>query len=101
MKILLVCANGLSTSILMQKMEKWGKEKNVDLAVKAVPVGGYESVYQDYDCVLVAPQISYKLDEVQNNVVGVPVGAINSIDYGISNVDNIIKYVNQIIEKGA
>ena len=31
MKILLICANGLSTSILMNKMQKWGKEKNIEL----------------------------------------------------------------------
>lgn len=101
MKILLICANGLSTSILMNKMEKWGKEKNMDLSVKAVPIGGYESVYQEYDCILVAPQISYKLEEVQNTAVGKPVGPINSMDYGISNVDNIMKDVNKFIEKGA
>ena len=29
MKILLCCANGLSTSILMQKMRKWGKERQL------------------------------------------------------------------------
>lgn len=100
MKILLICANGLSTSILMQKMEKWGKEKNVDLSVKAVPMGGYEDIYQDFDCILVAPQISYKLEEVQNVAVGKPVGPINSMDYGIGNVDNIMKDVNRLIEKG-
>ncbi|MPN36101.1 PTS system cellobiose-specific EIIB component [bioreactor metagenome] len=101
MKILLICANGLSTSILMQKMEKWGKQKDIDLSVKAVPIGGYEGVYQDYDCILVAPQISYKLDEVKKNAVGKPVGKIDSVDYGMGNVANIMKSVHSYIEKGA
>ena len=44
MKILLICANGLSTSILMNKMQKWGKEKNIELEVRAVPMSEYLNV---------------------------------------------------------
>lgn len=100
MKILLICANGLSTSILMQKMEKWGRENNRDLSVKAVPMGGYEDVYQEYDCLLVAPQISYKLKEVRETAVGKPVGEINTMDYGLGNVENIMKNVDKYLAKG-
>ena len=45
MKILLICANGLSTSILMNKMQKWGKEKNIELEVRAVPMSEYLNVF--------------------------------------------------------
>ena len=46
MKILLICANGLSTSILMNKMQKWGKEKNIELEVRELPavVGAHMGV---------------------------------------------------------
>ena len=44
MKILLICANGLSTSILMNKMQKWGKEKNIELEVRAFPMSEYFSL---------------------------------------------------------
>ena len=43
MKILLCCANGLSTSILMQKMRKWGKEKGIELEVIAKPSSDIEN----------------------------------------------------------
>ena len=38
MKILLMCANGLSTGILMNKMNDWGKKNGEELEVRAVPV---------------------------------------------------------------
>ena len=45
MKILLMCANGLSTSILMNKMNQWAEQNNEDLEVKAIPIDDYLSVY--------------------------------------------------------
>ncbi|MGC4439777.1 PTS sugar transporter subunit IIB, partial [Streptococcus suis] len=36
MKILLVCAGGMSTSILMKKMEKYWNDQGQDLTIKAV-----------------------------------------------------------------
>ena len=53
MKILLMCANGLSTGILMNKMNQWAEQNNEDLEVKAIPIDDYLSVYKDYDVLLV------------------------------------------------
>ena len=46
MKVLLMCANGLSTGILMNKMNQWAKQNNEDLEVKAIPIDDYLSVYK-------------------------------------------------------
>ena len=93
MKILLICANGLSTSILMNKMQKWGKEKNIELEVKAVPMSEYLNVYKNFDCILIGPQISYQYNEIKANAIDVPVEKISPMDYGMSNVENIMKQV--------
>ena len=94
MKILLICANGLSTSILMNKMQKWGKEKNIELEVRAVPMSEYLNVYKNFDCILIGPQISYQYNEIKANAIDVPVEKISPMDYGMSNVENIMKQVN-------
>jgi len=60
MKILLVCAGGMSTSILMQKMSKYWKENDMELDIKAVGLSEYQDVYQEYDVVMVGPQVSYR-----------------------------------------
>lgn len=97
MKIMLVCAGGMSTGILMKKMEKWAVSKDIDLEVKAYGVGTYEEKYQDYDCILVGPQISYKLDEIKGKV-NIPVDQIASFDYAVGNVDNIMKQVDLLLK---
>lgn len=67
MNILLVCAGGMSTSILMKKMEKFWAEKGVDLNIKAVGVSAYEENAKDFDVILMGPQVRYKLDEVKED----------------------------------
>lgn len=44
MKILLVCAAGLSTSILMKKLEKYAEQNGIELDIDA---GGYRRVSGD------------------------------------------------------
>ena len=99
MKILLTCANGLSTSILMNKMLKWGKEKNIELEVRAVPMSEYLNVYKNFDCILIGPQISYQYNEIKANAIDVPVEKISPMDYGMSNVENIMKQVKACLGK--
>lgn len=99
MKILLICANGLSTSILMNKMQKWGKEKNIELEVKAIPMSEYLNVYKNFDCILIGPQISYQYNEIKANAIDVPVEKISPMDYGMSNVENIMKQVKACLGK--
>ena len=99
MKILLICANGLSTSILMNKMQKWGKEKNIELEVRAVPMSEYLNVYKNFDYILIGPQISYQYNEIKANAIDVPVEKISPMDYGMSNVENIMKQVKACLGK--
>lgn len=98
MKILLMCANGLSTGILMNKMNDWGKKNGVELEVRAVPVDDCAGIYKEYDCLLIGPQMAYKLKEVQKIATDRPVAAINPQDYALGRVDNIMKCVNELIK---
>ncbi|MBE6054785.1 MAG: PTS sugar transporter subunit IIB [Clostridium sartagoforme] len=95
MKILLVCAGGMSTSILMKKMEKYWKEKGEELSIKAVGLGEYQDIYENYDIVLVGPQVSYRLKEIKENTK-LPCAAIESFDYAIANCPNIMKLAKKL-----
>lgn len=98
MKILLICAGGLSTSILMKKIRKWADQKGEDVTVDAIGKSDYEEKWQNYDCILTGPQISYVIDDIKSSV-SIPVAQINSTDYAIGNVDNIMKLAHKITEK--
>jgi len=97
MKIMLICAGGMSTGILMKKMVKWGEEKNRPITVKAYGISEYEQEVDQYEVILLGPQISYKLNDIKNNV-NIPVAQIASYDYAIGNVDNIIKQVDSLLK---
>lgn len=95
MKILLVCAGGMSTSILMKKMETYWKENGEELEIKAVGLGEYQDVYQHYDIILVGPQVSYRMKEIKENT-GLPADAIPSFDYAVANCPNIMKLARKL-----
>lgn len=95
MKILLVCAGGMSTSILMQKMEKYWKEVGEELEIKAVGLSEYQDVYKNFDIVMMGPQVSYRLKEVKENT-GLPCAPIQSFDYAIANCPSIMKLAKQL-----
>lgn len=92
---MLVCAGGMSTSILMKKMEKYGIEKDIELSIKAFAVQDLEENYKQYDVILLGPQISYKFKEIKEAVTK-PVGVIPSFDYAVGNVENIMKLIQSI-----
>ena len=66
MKILLCCAGGFSTNMLMQNMKKVVKESakldENDFEFTAIPADSIESQVDEWDIVLIGPQISHKLD---------------------------------------
>ena len=95
MKILLVCAGGMSTSILMKKMAAYWEEQGEELTIKAVGLSEYQDVYQDYDIIMVGPQVSYRLKEIVENT-GLPCEAVPSFDYAIANCPNIMKLAKKL-----
>ncbi|WP_305152021.1 PTS sugar transporter subunit IIB [uncultured Dubosiella sp.] len=102
MNILLACGAGLSTSILMKKMEKYCAAQGEELKINAVPVGNIvdnvDAFEKDYDCVLIGPQVSYRLDELKG-MLSIPAAAIPSLDYAVGNADKIMAMAHKITGK--
>lgn len=99
MNILLVCAGGLSTSILMKKMMKWADENGEQVHVEAVAKSDYLQKAEEFDCVLLGPQISYSLNEMKTNSP-IPVAAIEPLDYAMGNAEKIINLARETIQEG-
>lgn len=96
MKVLLVCAGGMSTSILMKKLEKYADEKGIDFEIAAVGLSAYKDVWKDYDCILMGPQVSYRKDDIVKEV-SIPVDVIPPADYGIGNCDHIFAQLHKML----
>ena len=67
MNILLVCAGGMSTSLLVERMRKEIEKRNLkDVKVDANAIENLEKIIDDYDVILVGPQIRYKEPYIKN-----------------------------------
>lgn len=99
MKVLLVCAGGMSTSILMKKLEKYAEEQGIDFEVAAVGETAYRDVCHNYDCILLGPQIGYMKDEIKEGSDNMPLDVIAPQDYGIGNCENIFAQINALLGK--
>ena len=95
-KILLVCSGGMSTSILMKKMEAYAKEHDFNLEIEAVGMGVYKDIAANYDIMLLGPQIAYRKKSIEETV-DMPVVAIAPQDYAFGNSEKIFKQVEAVL----
>lgn len=91
--ILLVCSAGMSTSLLVTKMEKVAKEVKLDSHIWAVSTDIADENMVKADVVLMGPQIRFMKDTMveKGKKLGIPVDVINSTDYGTCNGKNVLK----------
>lgn len=95
LNILLVCANGASTSILAERMKK-STLPDEEWLIEARSVSELENVIGKYDCVLVAPQIQYQIKEIEEIAEPyetIKVLAINPNDFANGNGEKVDEFV--------
>lgn len=82
MKVLLICAAGMSTSMLTNSMRKFADPDDI---VEAQPASDLRQQIDRFDVVLLGPQIRFKLPEVEAIATpkGVPVAVIDMSVYGM------------------
>lgn len=70
MKILLCCAGGFSTNMLMQNMKKVVKESSKlnedEFDFTAIPADLLENEIDKWDIVMIGPQVSHKTDFIES-----------------------------------
>ncbi|WP_279503972.1 PTS sugar transporter subunit IIB [Aeromonas veronii] len=60
-KILLVCDMGMSTSLVVKKMQDVAARRQLEIDIQAKGMQEFKEAIQSFDCALLGPQISYKL----------------------------------------
>ncbi|MGL5149356.1 MAG: PTS sugar transporter subunit IIB [Clostridium sp.] len=79
--IMLVCSAGMSTSLLVTKMQKAAEEQGVEAKIWAVGTGIYTSEKGNCDVILLGPQVRFMKAEVARTME-VPVEVIDMRIYG-------------------
>lgn len=101
MKILLVCSAGMSTSMLVQKMEEYSASNGFDDQILALSGAEGKSKVNEFDVVLIAPQIRFEQKNFQEiaKPLGVPVGLIDVRLYGTLNGEGVYKFARDLVEE--
>jgi PTS system cellobiose-specific IIB component len=81
-KIFLFCSAGMSTSLLVSKMNEKALKYNVPVEIRAFPETQALEKGSEADLVLLGPQISYMLDDIKKMLPNKPVEVIDSKLYG-------------------
>lgn len=96
-KILLVCNAGMSTSMLVLKMEKAAEAKGIEIEVKALPITEAEKEADEWDVVMLGPQVRH-VEKKLKSVTTTPVEVINMRDYGMMNGEKVLDAALKILE---
>ncbi|WP_028274564.1 PTS sugar transporter subunit IIB [Atopococcus tabaci] len=92
--IMLVCAAGMSTSLLVSKMQKAAAEKGLDADIFAVSANEADSNLENknVDILLLGPQVRFMKSQFEKKVAdkGIVVDVINMQDYGMMNGEKVL-----------
>ncbi|AET61159.1 PTS sugar transporter subunit IIB [Paenibacillus terrae] len=91
-QITLVCAAGMSTSMLVQKMQKAAQAQNIQVEIRATSEGSFKEYADKTDVLLIGPQVGYLEDDFKSKYgpQGIKVSVINTMDYGMMNGEKVL-----------
>ncbi|KGT37678.1 MAG: PTS sugar transporter subunit IIB [Weizmannia coagulans] len=101
--IMLVCAAGMSTSLLVTKMQRAAKEKGVDTDIFAVSAGEVDSVLEKkiVDVLLLGPQVKFMKEKFEESLSNkqMAIDSINMQYYGTMNGEKVLEQALNLIGK--
>ena len=97
-KIMLCCASGMSTSLLVEKMKRAAKEEGVEVDIWAVGANEVRENADKADIILLGPQVKYAQKKIEADAPNVPVANIGMREYGMMNGAAVLKQALEIIQ---
>lgn len=89
MRILLVCALGMSTSILVSNMRKFADK---DDRIEMCSIASISQHYQEADVILIGPQIKHEFNAIKNEALKHNKGAAVMDPIAFSTIDGALMY---------
>ena len=99
--IMLACSAGMSTSLLVSKMQAAASEQGKDYEIFAKSVADIDHQFEveKPDVLMLGPQVAYMKGDSQKKCddAGVPMEVINMADYGMMNGKNVLAEAEKIM----
>ena len=104
MNIVLVCAMGASTGVMVNKMNEVVETDDsynaADFKIEAIATEDFEDRVEEFDVVLLGPQIRFKEAEYKETCSpkGIAVGVIDSRAYGTMDAEAVLEQAHELAE---
>lgn len=100
-KIMLICSAGMSSSLLVQKMQEEIALQKLDAEVLAVAEADVSKYVSEVDVVLLAPQVRFLAKGLKRKFGSceIPVEIIDAIDYGTMDGKNVLNRAYAMMEE--
>ncbi|TLG80890.1 PTS sugar transporter subunit IIB [Vagococcus zengguangii] len=100
--IMLVCSAGMSTSMLVTKMQQAADDQGIDAEIFAVGASDADNnlATKDVDVLLLGPQVRFMKGQFEAKLAdkGIPLEVIEMKDYGTMNGKNVLNQALELIE---
>lgn len=97
-RILLLCAAGITTSLLTKKLDELVKEKNDQYEVVACPIAEVATLGQSAQMMLLSPQVRFNYGKIQQMFPNKLVIKIESDEYTSLEASKILRKIENNLE---
>ncbi len=101
MNIVLICSMGISTRILVERIQQAAKNEKLPLVIHAVSEVDFHLYLEQTDVILIGPHLSYLIADIQPKVkrLGIPVDIISAENYGRMDGKKVLQQAKKLFEK--
>lgn len=96
--IILLCAAGMSTSMLVQKIREAAAEESYECCVSAHAIAEAEKFKDLADIILLGPQVRFQIQTVKKICPDIPVRVIDPVVYGQMNGKKVLDQAKKEME---
>ena len=94
-KIILLCAAGMSTSMLVKKMQEAAAAESYECEIAAYPTSEATTKAADADVILLGPQVRFQKNKIAEQCPGRPVEPIDMRLYGRMDGAGVLKFARE------
>ena len=100
-RIVLACAFGMSTSMLVQRMQEEAAKQGLEADIRAISETDVKRETGNMDVLLLGPQIRFQLKKFREELapMGIPVDVIEMADYGRMNGAAVLKKAMDLVQQ--
>ena len=95
MNIVMLCNLGMSTGMMVKKLEQEAAKRNLEATVHAE----LDEHLDGTDAILLGPQIRFALDDIKKQAGSIPVMAIAPQDFGTMNAAKVLDELMKLIDE--